>query len=151
MVRFRHLVAWLVMALVPLQAFAAASKVCCAARHLHPVAASTSALEPANSMHYQAIALSRSLPRTEIDRQAPSDHAAWRDETTRDVSSGASSGTEPRGMQSCGVCASLCHAVAISPSWWTWDSGVPEAGDLAAALRLLSTRPFTVADKPPRG
>lgn len=131
MVRVRHLIAWLVIALLPLQALAAAAKLCCADPHLHATATAAPALAPAPSVHPHAVMPSQ-----------PSVDAAI---------AGIAADTELHDPRPCAGCASLCHAVAITPSRTAWNAGAQLSGDLVPPLQPLATRPFPVADKPPRG
>lgn len=127
MVSFRFLVACVVMVLVPLQGFAAASRLCCALAPAHRVAMHGGAHTP------RAAAPSAARAAHASHEQAPATASSSED------------------AERCLVCASLCHAVGVPQAVAValLPQVLHEHGSLLTAAIL--DRPFPVADKPPRG
>jgi len=131
MSRFRTLVAWLVMAAIPLQGLAAASMLFCGmgAHHaqaavLHVAAATTD--EHDHSQHSQAAA-----------------------EPVK-KSFDTSGAKLPDASHKCGVCASCCHSVAIAEFPQLVAFAPAPQADLIEPFVLIQARPSPVPDKPPR-
>jgi hypothetical protein len=124
--RLRLLLAWLVMAAVPLQGFAAASMLFCAAA-THDV--KVQSRQASVSAHHD---------------HAGHSHAASSGTTTQwsDVLNEAS--------HECGLCASCCHSVAITefPSLVA-PTAAPRA-EMADLFAPISSWPSPVPDKPPQ-
>ena len=129
----RLLVAWLIMAAVPLQGLAAASMVFC--KGDHHAAASSQAYEPGRAGSGAHDHASHSH---ELETPAPQDLNQAADAEFPDVA------------HKCGVCASCCHSLAIAefPHWPSF-SPAPQA-ELAEPFLLILTTPSSVLDKPPR-
>jgi hypothetical protein len=119
--RLRVLLAWLMLAAIPLQGFAAASMLFCTAA-THDVQASATLGDPAHASHVHAGAAGAKAQVTSI-----------------------SDGAHP-----CSLCASCCHSVAITevPSIVALVSA-PQAETVDSFVPMLS-RPSPVPDKPPR-
>ena len=128
----RLLVAWLIMAAVPLQGFAAASMAFC--KGDHHAAASSRAAQPVPA------------------KIGAHDHASHAHGVDSQVDNAAQSGGAelPDATHKCGVCASCCHSLAIAQNlqWPSFSPG-PQAESAEPFLLILST-PASVLDKPPR-
>lgn len=126
----RLFVAWLMMAALPLQGFAAASMVFCSEHH----AAATSPAEGyATSGEHDHACHSHGV-------KAQADNAV--DESAE--------AELPDATHKCGICASCCHSLAIAQNVrWSAFSPVPQA-ESAEPFLLIRTTPATVLDKPPR-
>jgi len=124
-----RLLLWLMIALVPLQGFAAAARLCCAMQH-HPPG-------PSIVQPQQPAAHAKLTP-------APMNMAAASPQATTGFPAMANS------PDACGVCASLCHALAIPQSGRCDINGEMPREFLSHLLFALSSRALPVADKPPR-
>lgn len=136
MQRIRILLVWLVMAAIPLQGLAAASMLFCGAGakgvavqtatdHDHtPAAGSTAAHDHSMHAHSQAQA---------ENSGDSADHSQM-----------------PDAAHKCGVCASCCHAAAITqlPQRLVFTAGPQAVMD--EPFVLIFARPSQVPDKPPR-
>ena len=128
----RFLVAWLMMAALPLQGFAAASMVFCKGEH-HAAASS-----PAESGHATTGAHDHTSHSHGMEAQADKAVAASADSELPDTA------------HKCGVCASCCHSLAIAQNvHWPSFSPAPQAESAEPFLLILGT-PASVLDKPPR-
>lgn len=129
----RLLVAWLIMAAVPLQGFAAASMVFCKGDH-HPTAIGQAAGAGPTGM-------------------GGHDHASHSHgvATQPDPAAGQTADAQlPDNAHKCGVCASCCHSLAVAQQvHWPSFSPAPQAG-WAEPFVLIFTTPTSVLDKPPR-
>lgn len=129
----RLLVAWLIMAAVPLQGFAAASMSFC--KGDHHAAASSQPAEPGPA------------------RTGEHDHASHPHGVEAQVVKPAGQSVDaelPDAAHKCGVCASCCHVLAIAQyAHVPLFSPVPQA-ESAEPFRLILTTPASVLDKPPR-
>ena len=136
-VRFRLLLAWLMMAAVPLQGFAAASMLFCSAA-IHE--GGTSQAQPMAAGHHghAGHAVHRHADETAVN--APETAA----------STSQAFGALPDVAHACSVCASCCHNVAITefPSVVAL-APLPRA-DVAQPLLLPYSRPSPIPYKPPR-
>lgn len=127
MSRFRILFAWLILAALPLQGFAAASMLFCGmdARH-------------------EAQAQVQTMP-------AGHDHAMHSHEHGVKAQKSADSGTQlPGASHSCGVCASCCHSAAITETPRLLALGPLPPAHAAEPFVRIEPRPSTVPDRPPR-
>jgi hypothetical protein len=148
MSRFRLFLAWLVMAALPLQGFAAASMLSCGMAqaskvsqagaldgHAHP-AAEASAGHDGHAMRAHAT-------------HAPASH----DGTHSGAGPGAGHGVHGdhgKSAHSCPVCASCCQVAAVSGFQpLPMADPVPDAEPPQPVVRM-ATRTTTVPDKPPR-
>ena len=128
MLRLRILFAWILMAALPMQGFAAASMLFCGmgAQHQHTAEAS-----------------------------APHDHAAMHGHTTSveqghaqaaDLTPGASTDTGHK----CSICAACCNGVAIVGVNYVVAMAPAPQVELAEPFVLIHALPSPVPDKPPR-
>jgi hypothetical protein len=170
----RFALAWLLVALVPLQGFAAAAKLCCyhAAGHHGTVARQLQTrqakdwtqvstvqggelrLASASEHPQQPFASPRlfaSYEAVATVSAATSSHARFADArpAAADTSRPAVGNTSP-GNPGCGLCGSLCHSVAIAPSAIPLLAPPPARDDPVQLVALVAMRPFDVAEKPPR-
>jgi hypothetical protein len=138
MSRLRLLLAWLVMAALPLQGFAAASMLFCG---MEQTARVSEAGDRHDSHRHSDAASSASAH----------DHAAHGHASKADSGSGktAKSGQDKQG-HACPVCASCCQVVAVGGfEAFPQTSAPPGAGPTAPIFRV-QTRTATVPDRPPR-
>ena len=136
MSRIRIFLVWLVMAAVPLQGLAAASMLFCGVVGTGAVAQSV--------MHHGDSSAAGS--------PAAHDHSTHGHSQVQDKKSSGDTDSRkvPAADHKCGVCASCCHAVAITQ--------LPQPAVFAAAPQALLNEPFVliyarpsqVPDKPPR-
>ena len=124
MSRLRLLFAWLVLAALPLQGFAAASMLFCGA-----------GLE------------------TKVQSSAPSqhDHGAHSHAEALKVEKSTGAGAQlPDASHTCGVCASCCHSAAITQTPRVLEmASLPQTAAAEPFVRMHA-RPSPVPDKPPR-
>lgn len=131
MFRLRILFAWLLMAALPLQGFAAASMLFCGMGTQHQ-SASTAV--------------------------APHDHAAMLGQATvghvHAKAIGAAHGALPQTQHDtqhkCSICAACCNGVALIGLQQSMAVATAAQSELAEPLVLIHTRPAPVPDKPPR-
>jgi hypothetical protein len=137
MSRFRLLLAWLVMAAVPLQSWAAASMLLCTTS-INQVTALTSV---AQHEHASTVSLS-------AQHDHSGHHHAPGVADQKAVGDGSTS--LPDASHQCGVCASCCHSAAITES--AHHAGPAPVPQTAAGepFVLIHARPAQVPDKPPR-
>lgn len=132
---FRLLLAWLVLAALPLQGFAAASMLHCATDSGPPSATA----QRAASGHHHGVA------------DSFHGHAPEYSPSAEAQKTGTGSKSLPAGTHPCGVCASCCNSAAIA------DSAQPMAftplgqAELSVAPVRVESPPTPVPDKPPRG
>jgi hypothetical protein len=129
----RLLLAWIIMVAVPLQGFAAASMLFCGTGAAHHSQAASHA-HPAD------------VPAHDHAQQEP-DSKVVADQGSAKASD---DGNATQLTHKCGVCASCCHAVAITQAPQLHLPEGPAQADRAAPLRTASSRPSVVPDKPPR-
>ena len=131
----RVLLAWLIMAAIPVQGLAAVSMAFCQGAHQHAAAThGDGGLDPAtiqhdHSMHKHA----GEAPQIEVtDADAVSAKAL------------------PDASHKCGVCASCCHSLALAqlPQWPVFASA-PQVGSAEEVVLIHATSPER-PDKPPR-
>jgi hypothetical protein len=135
MVRFRHLLLYLMMLALPLQGFAAASMLYCS---LSP------SIEAAQS---QKIAVASHHAEGKL---LPHEHAqaallVHQVEQTSDVQAQL-----PDATHKCGVCASCCSVFAIADFPRTVAISPSPHADLAEPFVLIDTVPSRQPEKPPR-
>lgn len=136
MSRFRLLLAWLMMAALPLQGWAAASMLYCSPAQRAAVA---QAPEAAGHGHHDMHL---------AHHEASAGHHADADADPAPPEGAGS--TADASSHTCGVCASCCHGVALAQTQ-RWDTAPPvPAADIAEPLIAVLARPSTVPDKPPR-
>jgi cytochrome c553 len=125
--RVRHLLAWLVLAALPMQGFAAASMLFCGM--------------PAQ-------------PAAQVHAPAPDhhDHAAHGHghDVKADPSDGRQQAQGDDQAHACGVCAACCHSAAIAPTPQVLALASLPLAQAAEPFVRIHPRPPTVADKPPR-
>jgi cytochrome c553 len=125
--RVRHLLAWLVLAALPMQGFAAASMLFCGM--------------PAQ-------------PAAQVHAPAPDhhDHAAHGHghDVKADPSDGRQQAQADDQAHACGVCAACCHSAAIAPTPQVLALDSLPLAQAAEPFVRIHPRPPTVADKPPR-
>jgi hypothetical protein len=137
MLRFRLILAWLLLAALPLQGWAAATMLFCGPAQPAAVVAKANAHAHAAAHH--------DMHTAHHDVQAA--HAQHHVDTT-DTGS-ADHGTAD-GSHTCGVCAACCNGVALAQTpHWPIISVAPGA-DPAEPLVAVLVRPSSVPDKPPR-
>jgi len=136
MSRIRIFLVWLVMAAVPLQGLAAASMLFCGAGSDASVAQT--------AMHHGEAAASSS--------PAGHDHSmhAQSQLQVEKSSDGADQSKMPDAAHKCGVCASCCHAVAITQLPQPAVFATTPQALLNEPFVLIDARPSQVPDKPPR-
>lgn len=140
MSRFRTLLAWLVMAAIPLQGLAAASMLFCGMGAHHAPAQQAAAVKHMKAMQVADGATG------EHDHSKHSHAAAEQPKENVDTS-GAKL---PDASHKCGVCASCCHSVAIAEFPQLVAFAPAPQADLVEPFVLIQVRPSPVPDKPPR-
>lgn len=141
MPRFRLFLAWLLLAALPLQGWAAATMLYCgpakdAAIHEMARSAQATGHHDTHAAHHDVQAA-----------QTPHHHA--------DAAGADASGDGPQigshaTPHTCGVCAACCHGVALAQTpHWPAITAAPRA-DLAEPLVVVLALPSPVPDKPPR-
>lgn len=123
MPRLRLLLAWLLMAALPLQGFAGAAMLLCGDVPVHHAAA-TVAMD-----------------------QAGHDHSAH---TQPDAQDQADAKQLPSALHACAICAACCHAVAITLAEPAVLLPPAPSPLLQGALVPMHSQPARVPDKPPR-
>ena len=136
MSRLRLVIAWLLMAALPLQGLAAATMAFCGPAHEHQ---STRAMATMADEHGGAHDHSQHAHATEIATAADGGHDAAQD-----------TGALPDVSHKCGVCASCCHGIALA-GLPHWPAFVPlPQGGLAEPFVPIHATPSELPDKPPR-
>lgn len=127
MSRLRLLFAWLILAAIPLQGFAAASMLFCAM----------------GAQHQQA--------QVQVQVASQHDHAGHghAKKVTGEVQANGNAQLPDAG-HTCGVCASCCHSVAISQTAAPVAAASLPQAKAAEPFVLIHRRPSPVPDKPPR-
>ena len=133
MVRFRLVLAWLVMFAIPLQGIAATTMLFCAGGPAHHHAQLQSAPHHASGAEH--------------------DHATHQHAQAKagDVDSPAATMQLPAQTHKCGVCASCCHSVAIAEGFHPLTFAALPQTDPPESFVPVHSRPAVVLDKPPRG
>lgn len=142
MSRLRLLLAWLLMAALPLQGFAAASMLFCGDESQHT--------------HAQAPTVAVSL----ADEALPDLHGAGQHDHAGHQHAGSqhqhqqletkSAHGMPDATHKCSVCAACCNCVALVGMTHTPVLAPAPQADLAEPFVLINARPSPVPDKPPR-
>jgi hypothetical protein len=128
MSRIRILIAWLVLAALPLQGFAAASMLFCGMDAGHEVQAQVQVMPGAHH-----------------------DHATHSHEHGGKAQKSADGGKQlPDASHSCGVCASCCHSAALTETPRLLALAPLPPAETAEPFVRIEPRPSTVPDKPPR-
>ena len=131
MFRLRILFAWLLMAAVPMQGFAAASMLFCGTdgrQHVH------AATQGTTTHNHHDHAMHDDADHVQVDAKAS--HAAH----------GAPTDTNHK----CSICAACCNSIAIIATEPMLTMAPAPQSALAEPLMLIHTRPSPVPDKPPR-
>jgi hypothetical protein len=137
MLRLRLILAWLVMAAIPLQGWAAAAMLFCGPA-------------PQAAMHAKAHAA-----KADVSHQGL--HAGHHDMHAEHAQHQMDSGDAGDGAQpvadsghTCSVCAACSHGVALAQTLRWPAVASPPAADIAEPLAAVLARPSPVPDKPPR-
>ncbi len=130
MSRIRLLLAWLVLAAIPLQGFAAASMLFCGMGSGH---------QPAPQVQAQA---------GEHHDHASHGHGHVVAEKAAQPADGQAQ--LPDASHKCGVCAACSHSVAITQTPRVLALAPPPQAQASEPFVLIHPRPSTVPDKPPR-
>jgi hypothetical protein len=143
MSRFRLFLAWLVLAAVPLQGFAAATMLFCGMEQSGHV--SKAAELDGHQGHHHGFASAKSG-----DDHAAHGHGAS-DELKSNFATddGAQTGQDQQG-HSCPICASCCHLVAVGGFEPLPQVSAPPGVEPVHPTFRVSTRTITLPDKPPR-
>lgn len=144
MVRIAHLLAWLLMALMPLQSFAAASKMCCLMRGGHTAHLATGNVASAGKVHARSDDPGAQARTTAFP--AVRDHKGQ----GAPVSSRPEVAVTEQELYGCGLCASLCHGVSVPSGATSLQASAPVQQDVQPREPWVTTRPFPVPEKPPR-
>lgn len=139
MSRLRTIVAWLVMATIPLQGLAAASMLFCGMGAHGAHSQQVTELSQAPELHVAAATVEHA--------HAKHSHAQTQPEKKRVDTTGAKL---PDASHKCGVCASCCHSVAIAEHPQLVAFAPAPQADLIEPFVLIQARPSPVPDKPPR-
>ena len=131
MIRLRILFAWLLMAALPMQGFAAASMLFCGM----------------GAQHHSAPAA-----------DAPHDHAAMLGQSAvahahteaTGATHGALPNTQNNKQHKCSICAACCNGAALIGLQQSLAVSPAAQAELAEPLVLIHTIPSPVPDKPPR-
>ena len=134
----RVLLAWLLMAAIPLQGLAAASMLYCGMGAHHGAQAVLATLHSPTSADSGA---------TKRHDHSQHGHAAAGEgkKVADDVKQKL-----PDAAHKCGVCASCCHSLAITEFPQTVVFAPLPQAELAEPFVLIHTRPTLVPDRPPR-
>jgi hypothetical protein len=144
MSRFRLLLAWLMMAALPLQGWAAASMLYCGPAQRAAVAQAHSTGAGDHGGHAMHV---DHHDRTAGHHDMTAGHPATADVDPEAVQGGT---TVDASSHTCGVCASCCHGVALAQTQ-RWAACLPApAAETAEPLIPVLARPSPVPDKPPR-
>jgi hypothetical protein len=122
MLRARLILAWLLMAALPLQGFATVSMALCKER----AQAQAAIQHEHHDEHQHAMATG---------------HDAHHDE---------SASQDSDSTHTCAVCAACCHVVAINELEYQLQVSSPPSAGSAEPFVLIHARPSPVPDKPPR-
>ncbi len=138
MLRLRLLLAWFLMAAIPMQGFAAASMLFCGMGTEH-VLAQVGDVSPA--LHQHSI--------QETSHHAHSSHSHADTESHGNTTPGAKQGVPDAG-HTCSICAACCNSVAIVGLELVIASVPAPQAELAEPIVLILARATPVPDKPPR-
>ena len=142
MFKLRLILAWLVMAALPLQGFAAASMLFCGLDR-GAVAQPASGGRASDEHHHTAV------------HAAGVEHSAHEHESHSHAKAYSGSGTtEPADQDAkghaCPICASCCHVVAVGGVDPLRQTDIPPSVEPVAPVFRVATRVATIPDKPPR-
>lgn len=130
MSRIRLLLAWLVLAAIPLQGFAAASMLFCGMGSGH---------QPALQVQAQA-----------GDHHDHAEHGHGHAVKEKAAQPADGQAQLPDASHKCGVCGSCCSSAAITETPRALALAPPPQSEAAEPFVLIHPRPSTVPDKPPR-
>lgn len=130
MLRIRLILAWLLLAALPLQGWAAATMLFCGPAQPGAVVAKAEAATPGASDHHH-----------DAHHHAQAGHADHGDSAAPVVADAS---------HTCGVCAACCHGVAIAQTQNVPAAAAPPSLHLAEPLVAVLAHPSPVPDKPPR-
>ena len=139
MLRLRLLLAWLLMAAIPMQGFAAASMLFCGMGTAH-VQAQVGDASPASSHQHSM---------QEPAHHAHSAHSHADTGSHGNTTLGAKQGVPDAGHK-CSICAACCNSVAIVGLELVIASVPAPQAELAEPIVLILARATPVPDKPPR-
>jgi len=143
MLRFRLIFAWLLLAALPLQGWAAATMLFCGPAQGVAVIAKAHASGDALSHHDMQTA------HHDMQTAHGQHHVGTADMGDSGIAHDGAK-TVADGSHTCGVCAACCNGVALAQSpHWPSIAAAPSAG-LAEPLVAVLARPSPVPDKPPR-
>lgn len=146
MLRFRLILAWLLLAALPLQGWAAATMLFCGPAQRVAVVAKAQSVADSASLHGMN-AVHHDVQAAHAHHHAGTDHHV----DTGDVGSAHDGAkTTGEGSHTCGVCAACCHGVALAQTQHGAATAVAPGADIAEPLVAVLARPTSVLDKPPR-
>lgn len=137
MSRFRLFLAWLMLAALPLQGWAAASMLYCGPAQRAAVQAKEQV--PVTASHHELHAGHHDM--------SAGQHAQHHMDDSATGDTGAAPDTSGH---TCGVCAACCHGVALAQTQQWATALPPPAVHIAEPLVAVVARPSPVPDKPPR-
>lgn len=143
MVRLRFLLACLVMLAIPMQGFAAASMLFCGMSSDHGAVAQSAAADvvvPPTHVHAVVLDVAASIAAPVSHDRA---HAS-------SMNTGHAEGHHASSDHACNICASCCHAAAMSATTHSTPTALPLQPGFKEPLVLVHSRPVLVPDKPPR-
>lgn len=138
MMRFRLLLAWLIVAAIPLQGLAASSMLYCGQGEHHGPALVASVQEYSEPVS--------SIPGAMSDHSSHQTAVVSESEKTSD----SASKNIPVAAQKCVVCASCCSFLAIAEVPQLAVFSPAEQAEFTEPFVLFHIRPSQVPDKPPR-
>lgn len=138
MLRIRLLLAWLLMAAIPLQGLAAASMLYCGMGMTHAPAQQQAAVRVVASAD---AAVAAGHDHSQHGHAAPAKVVKAAGDTAKKL---------PDAAHKCPVCASCCNLVAITEFPLPAIMAPASQAELAEPFVLIHARPLPVPDKPPR-
>jgi len=145
MLRFRLILAWLLLAALPLQGWAAATMLYCGPAQRDAVHAKADLPEAAVSHHDMRAAHHLMQSAHTPHHMGAIDEGAADSGSTEGVAQPVADASH-----TCGVCAACCHGVALAQTLhWPTITAAPGA-NLAEPLVTVVAHPSPVPDKPPR-
>lgn len=140
MLRFRLILAWLLLATLPLQGWAAATMLFCGPVQRDAVIAKAHSTGQAASHH--------DMHAAHHDMQAG--HGQHHVGAVDMVDSVDGASTVADGSHTCGICAACCNGVALAQTPHWPPVAITPGAHLAEPLVAVLARPSPVPDKPPR-
>lgn len=141
--RLRLLLAWLVMAALPLQGFAAATMLFCG---MEQAATGSRGVAHDHAKHsHSGTAVSASAHDHAAHAPASTDHA----QADSGSGGGATAGQDKQG-HACPVCASCCHVVAVGGFAQVPQTAQAVSAKPSSPIVRVVTRTSSLPDKPPR-